>query len=1019
MGFIMTNSMYELTEQQKKELTEIFGRGVNFKDKERHFYTHDVGALPSLVKRIVGKTKPAAIVKVKDEKKAIELVNFARKYKIPIVPRAGASSGYGGIIPTKGGIIADVTPMRKIIDIDKENLKVTVGAGAVWYDLESKLNDEGLAVRAVPSSALSATVGGWLAQNGVGYGSYEYGWSQDTMESAKVVLANGEIKEFSGDELGKIIGTMGTTGIITQVTLKLRKYEKTAAISAGFPDASSMKEAIKKVEEKNIPIWAISFLNPQWADMKNNAPYKTHYGETVDEHRPELPHSYICNFAYPESRDVSGLEDLIKEAGGEILPDEIAEHETQEWFRSMKVKRLGPSFIPAEVVVPVDKIDTMFKEIDKKIGLPVLVEGMVTKGKETIMLCFIPHSERSFKYNLAFPLALSIVKIAEENGGRIYASGLYFAQQADKVYKKRLPLIEEFKKQTDPDDIMNPETLTGKTMLKTGLSFAKTFEPMARMVGNMSGVGKQEFKNEKKIPGDIISHAYTCAQCGYCVNECDQYYGRGWESQSPRGKWFFIKEYLAGKMELDQEQVDTFLACTTCEMCDYYCQLDLPIERSWMTLRENFVQKRGMMTIPPFEIMAQSLDKERNIWANYRVDRDKWLPDDIRAKIKDKADIAYFAGCTASFVEKDVAIGTVRLLDEAGIDFAYLGDKESCCGIPMLVAGKWDVFERILKMNIANMQKIGAKTVVTSCPACLLMWRTIYPQWAEKLGMEFDIEAKHYSEVLMDKLDVLKPKFKVPINKTIAWHDSCHLGRAGAGVYEPPRELLKAIPGVKFKEMEHNREEALCCGSVVTLIDEPKVASKIGNVRLQEAVDQDADIMAALCPCCLVQFRVAARDNNVDVKIEDLGALAARSLGYDLPDTTNDALVAWATFEKMIELMEPENMTEMMVELLPDMIGAMPSYMQAMMKTVKYVPGMDVLMKPMMPVMMPMLMPTLMPKVMPKMLKAVEKRVPMPDYMKEQMPDLMPDAMGNLLPNMLPQIIPLLTPEMIAYIKAN
>ncbi|MBN2109851.1 MAG: FAD-binding oxidoreductase [Methanosarcinaceae archaeon] len=1015
----MATAVYELTDEQKQELSSIFGKGVNFREKERHYYTHDVGALPSLVKRMIGKTMPAAIVKVTGEEKAVGLMKFARKYGIPVVPRAGASSGYGGIIPTKGGIVADMTPMRRIISIDKENHLATVGAGMIWYDLETKLKEEGLAVRAVPSSALSATVGGWLAQNGVGYGSYEYGWSQDTMSSARVVLPNGEVKEFAGEELDKITGTMGTTGIITQVTLKTRDYEKNSAISAGFPDAGSMKEAIKKVSEKKIPVWAISFINPQWADMKNRAPHKTHYGETVEEHRPELPHSYICNFAYPESRDISGLKETIEKAGGKVLPEEVAEHETREWFRSMKVKRLGPSFIPAEVVVPVDSIDTMFNAINDKIGQPVLVEGMVAKGDEAVMLCFMPHSETSFRYNLAFPLALSIVKIAEENGGRIYSSGLYFARQAENVFGRRLPVIREFKKQVDPDDIMNPETLTGRSMLKTGLSFAKTFEPMARVVGNMSGVDRQEFRDTKGIPGDIVSHAYTCAQCGYCVNECDQYYGRGWESQSPRGKWFFLKEYFAGRMELDQEQVDTFLACTTCEMCDHFCQLDLPIERSWMTLRENLVQKRGMMTIPPFEIMAQSLDNQRNIWASYRKDRDMWMPDDIRAKVRDKADIAYFAGCTASFVEKDVAIGAVRLLDDAGIEFTTLGDREACCGIPMLVAGKWDVFERILKMNIANMQKQEVKTVITSCPACLLMWRTIYPQWAEKLGMDFDIEAKHYSEVLVDKMDVLKPKFKVPLNKTIAWHDSCHIGRAGAGVYEPPRELLKAIPGVKLREMEHNREKALCCGSVVTLIDEPDVACRIGNVRLQEAVDQDADIMAALCPCCLVQFRVAARENNVEMKIEDLGALAARSLGYDIPETTEDALVAWATFDKMIELMVPENMTEMMVELLPDMIGAMPSYMRAMMKTMKYVPGMDALMRPMMPRMMPLLMPSLMPKVMPRMLEAVEKRVPMPEHIKEQMPDLMPAAMNNLMPNMLPQIAPLLTPKMIEYIKAN
>ncbi|WP_370575071.1 FAD-binding oxidoreductase [Methanomethylovorans sp.] len=238
----MAKAVYELNEQQKKELASIFGEGVNFKKKERHFYTHDVGSLPSVVKTFLGKTEPAAIVKVRNEEQAAKLMEFARKYDIAIVPRAGASSGYGGVIPTKGGIIADVTPMRKIINVDKENMKVTVGAGIVWEKLETKLNKEGLAVQAVPSSALSATVGGWLAQNGLGYGSYEYGWSQDTMESARIVLPNGEIREFKEDELQKLVGTMGTIGIITEVTLKVRKLEKTQQ----FLQSSLMPVACKK-----------------------------------------------------------------------------------------------------------------------------------------------------------------------------------------------------------------------------------------------------------------------------------------------------------------------------------------------------------------------------------------------------------------------------------------------------------------------------------------------------------------------------------------------------------------------------------------------------------------------------------------------------------------------------------------------------------------------------------------------------------------------------------------------------
>lgn len=1015
----MISRVPELSEIQKKEISELFGEYINLDKRERHYYNHDMGALPPLVKKVIGNTDPAAVVKIRTEEDAVKLLKFANNHKIPVVPRAGASSGYGGVIPTKGGIVADVTQLNKIISINPEEQTVVVQSGMIWEKLERKLKENGLSVRAIPSSAPSSTVGGWLAQSGAGYGSYEFGWGYESMEKARVVLPTGEIRKFSGPELKKLIGTMGTIGIVTEITLKVQKFEERKAVSASFPSASSLKKAVENIRRKNIPLWSISFLNPEWTDMKNKAPRKLHYGEVVDKNRPVLPVSYVSTFMYPASRDVSGLKEAIENAGGKILPEEIAKYETDEWFKSMKVKRLGPSFIPAEILVPLEKMDKTFEEIGKKIKLPVLTEGMVINDGYVVLLCFMRHSERSLLFNTAFALSLSILKIAEENGGRAYSSGLFFASKKKSVFGERLAEIESLRKEIDPNGIMNPETLEGKGLLNTAVSMGSSFEPLGRIAGNMSGIGKVSFKDEKEIPAEVAELAYSCSQCGYCVSECDQYYGRGWESQSPRGKWFFIKEYLAGREKLDQRQTNTFLGCTTCQMCDSRCELDMPIEHAWMTMRGKLVEEKKKMTFPPFEIMAASLIKERNIWANYRKDRDKWIPEDIRAKIKDKAEYAYFAGCTASFVENDVAIGAVRMLDDAGVEFTSLLDKEACCGIPMLVAGRWDVFEKIMRMNVSNMKKKGVKTVITSCPACWLMWHTVYPQWAKKLGIEYELEAKHYSEVLVDHLDVLKPKFKQPLDKVVAWHDSCHLGRAGGEIYEPPRELLKAIPGIKFRELEYNRERAHCCGSVVSLIAEPPVAYKLGDIRLQEALDVKAEIIAALCPCCIFQFRVAAQENNLNIQAQDLGALVGRSLGYNIPDSTSYTLESWVPFEKMISLMQPENMTDLMVELMPQMMAAMPAPLQAMMKMVKYVPGIDAMMKPMMPVMMPRLMPLVMPKVMPDMLKAVEKRVPMPDYMREQLPDLMPKAMDNLMPNMLPELIPLLTPRMIEYIKTH
>jgi FAD/FMN-containing dehydrogenase len=328
----------ELSTMQKTELSTIFGEYINLDKRDLHYYNHDIGALPPLVKKVIGNTDPAAVVKIRKEEDAVKLLRFANRYKIPVVPRAGASSGYGGVIPTKGGIVADVTMLNKVIDVDTEGERAVVQSGITWEKLERKLSEKGLSLRTLPSSAPSSTVGGWLSQSGAGYGSYEYGWGYECMEKARVVLPTGEIREFSGPELKKIVGTMGTTGIITEITLKVRKLEERKAVSASFASASALRKAVEKIKEEKIPIWSISFLNPAWADMKNKAPRKLHYGEIVDKDRPVLPVAYVATFMYPASRDVSGLREAIENAGGKVLPEEIAKHEAKEWFKSMKVK---------------------------------------------------------------------------------------------------------------------------------------------------------------------------------------------------------------------------------------------------------------------------------------------------------------------------------------------------------------------------------------------------------------------------------------------------------------------------------------------------------------------------------------------------------------------------------------------------------------------------------------------------------------------------------------------------------
>ena len=383
----------------------------------------------------------------------------------------------------------------------------------------------------------------------------------------------------------------------------------------------------------------------------------------------------------------------------------------------MLVKRLGPSLVPSEIVVPLSSLAAVMEEIESKVRQPLVKEGVIIRhGKdgrpEAVILGFIPSDEREFTYNFVFGLSLSVTKIAERHGGRAFATGIYFADRAEAIFgRDRIRRLKAFKAEVDPCSMMNPGKVTAKTHLGTLISLAKVVEPFLRLAGNLSSVkiGERPTKPIRGIPAEVAWYAYGCSQCGYCVDQCDQFYGRGWESQSPRGKWYWLREFMEGREEWDQRMVETFLACTTCELCNLRCSASLPVEASWMKLRGLLVNEEKNMTFPPFEMMGAALEKEGNIWAAYRKRRAEWFPKDLIESHgpSRRAKTAYFAGCTASYVESDIAIASVRLLDAAGVDFTYMAEEESCCGIPMLAAGKWDLFEETFKRNLNVMEKGG------------------------------------------------------------------------------------------------------------------------------------------------------------------------------------------------------------------------------------------------------------------------------------------------------------------------
>ncbi len=1029
--------MGNIDERFLAQLKDIVGQDrVRADQRERRMYSFDIGVMPPLVKPFVAAGLAGAVVRPRTENELVEIVNCARAARVPLVARGAASSGYGGVLPAQGGLVIDLSGWQDVLEVDETGLTVRTQAGAIWEEVARGIQRKGLDLRLHPSSYPSSTVAGWLAQGGSGFGSYEYGTFKENVISARVVRPDGIIQTFEGEELQTLVADAeGITGVITEVTFRVRSLEETYVKLISFSELGRLGDFIKGVDEGHIPLWSLTFLNPTSVELKKQLPSRACHafeetevaGEATED--AALPVAYLALIAYPPSRasDISpALGALSERNGGVFLSDEAAEHEWAGRSASMRLKRLGPSIIPTEVIVPTGEVASVLAEIADKIDQPFVLEGTVGADGNTVLLGYIPHDERQFGFNLAFALSLFVIKIARAHGGSAYSTGLYFRREAVNLLgAQKVNALAAYKTNYDPDHVMNP----GKVFARSGdkgaaldrlMGMAASMEGVIRPIANKATRKETGIPAERHgVPGDVALAALSCARCGYCVHTCEQYSGRGWESQSPRAKYALIADIWAGRARWDRDATYTMLSCTTCERCDLRCQLQLPVEQSGMALRGKLIEEQGMGTFPPFEMMAASLRGEGDIWAGRRIHRADWVPADVAEKIPEKSDVLYFAGCTASYVETDIAESTLRLLQDSGLSVAYAGTEESCCGIPMKMAGHWDLFEKMYEQNVAAARVHGASTIITSCPACALVWKEFYAEEAAKRGEPYEFEVKHYSEVIAPALadGTLKLSKNVFEGHTVTFHDSCHAGRA-QGIYEPPREMLKAIPGIEYVEMEHNREEGICCGSVITLVGELPIAPILGGERLKEATEAGADTVIALCPCCQVQLRDSARKNGLAIETDDLARVVATAAGYDIARSEAYTTYMWGYFEQFIKLMDPEQMAHLMVRVFPQMVAAMPAVMPPMMKAMAKSAAGRKMLAAMMPVMFPMMAPGILKKVMPDLVAEVGQFIgEMPEDMAYLMPDLLPQTMDALMPTYIPQLIPPMVPLFVEYLK--
>lgn len=337
----------------------------------------------------------------------------------------------------------------------------------------------------------------------------------------------------------------------------------------------------------------------------------------------------------------------------------------------------------------------------------------------------------------------------------------------------------------------------------------------------------------------------VCLQCATCSGACPF----GYLMEFPPGRMI---SYLRAGMFEKVLKTDTVWMCVSCYACTEVCPSKIPVTPGLMTRAKEELLLAGNV---PTELQSALEFSQRygNPLGESPRKRSDWasglLPEvPIMRKAKRPVDVLWFVGDYPSYHPRvqSVTKALFKILNALGVDYGILGPEENSDGDTQRLAGERGLFEVLAEKNGKAFRNYEFGEIITSDPHAYNAIKNEYPA----LGIEYPV--KHYTEFLTERLEDLKPLLKGNGEVTVTYHDPCYLGRAN-GVYDQPRKLIEAIPGVKLTEMSHSRTNSLCCGGGgggmwLDGFQWEKAHARLSEWRVKEAVKTGADILAVACP---------------------------------------------------------------------------------------------------------------------------------------------------------------------------
>jgi Fe-S oxidoreductase len=422
---------------------------------------------------------------------------------------------------------------------------------------------------------------------------------------------------------------------------------------------------------------------------------------------------------------------------------------------------------------------------------------------------------------------------------------------------------------------------------------------------------------------DYFRDMEGCSRCSSCkwvpfnqikswrfAKNCPSICRYNFHAYSGSGKMIIGLSMLTGRSELTEAIGEIIYRCQMCGACDAACKVyrdDIDLTEVLLELRAHCVEQ-GQLIIEHMA-MIDALKREDNVLGEPKSKRGEWAEGLAVKNINtEQSEVFFHAGCRYSYDPdlRETVRGAVRLMLSAGVDVGIAGAEESCCGGRAYELGYRGEAENYADDLVSRIKASGAKTLVTPCADGYAHLKFLYP----RMGKELPCEVLHVTQYLERLVDEGKLRFLDEVPLRVTYHDPCHLGRMGEpfladwkedklqrpmslkragrkGIFDPPRNLIAAIPGMELIEMERIREYAWCCGAGGGVLEAfPDFAAWTARERIEEALATGADALVTACPWCERVFKDALAESGAEIAVYDLTDLALRSAGIREPART-------------------------------------------------------------------------------------------------------------------------------------